>query len=34
MNMDFAANKTPIKVIKEGGFEGTRVRNIYSGVNG
>ena len=33
MNMDFGANKTPVEVIKEGGFEGTYFRDIYSGVN-
>ena len=31
--MDFGANKTPIKIIKEGAFGGTYVRDIYSGVN-
>ena len=31
--MDFGANKTPVEVIKEGGFEGTYFRDIYSGVN-
>ena len=33
MNMDFGANKTLVEVIKEGGFEGTYFRDIYSGVN-
>ena len=32
--MDFGANKTPIEVIKEGTFEGTYFRDIYSRVNG
>ena len=32
--MDFGANKTPIKVIKEGAFGGTYFRDIYSGING
>ena len=32
--MDFSANKTPIEVIKEGGFGGTYFRDIYSKVNG
>ena len=31
--MDFGANKTPVKVIIKGAFEGTYFRNIYSGVN-
>ena len=30
--MDFDANKTPVEVIKEGAFEGTYFRDIYSGV--
>ena len=34
MNIDFGANKTPVEVIKEGAFEGTYFRGIYSGVNG
>ena len=34
MNIDFGTNKTPAEVIKEGGFEGTYFRDIYSGVNG
>lgn len=29
MNMDFGANKIHIKVIKEGGFEGTYFRDIF-----
>ena len=33
MNMDFGANKTPVEVIKEGGFGRTYFRGIYSGVN-
>ena len=32
--MDFGANKTPVKVIREGAFEGTYFRDIYSGGNG
>ena len=32
--MDFGANKTPVEVIKEGAFEGTYFRDIYSGVSG
>ena len=32
--MDFAANKTPIEVIKGGAFGGTYFTDIYSGVNG
>ena len=32
--MDFGANKTPVEIIKEGAFEGTYFRNIYSGVTG
>ena len=34
MNMDFGANKTPVKVIKKGAFWGTYFRDIYSSVNG
>ena len=30
MNMDFAANKIPVEVIKEGPFAGTYLRDIYS----
>ena len=30
---DFGANKTPVEVIKEGAFEETYFRDIYSGVN-
>ena len=30
--MDFGANKTPVKVIKEGAFGSTYFRDIYSGV--
>ena len=33
MNMDFDANKTFIEIIKEGAFEETYFRDIYSGVN-
>ena len=33
LQMDFSANKTPIEVIKEGGFGGTYFRDIYSKVN-
>ena len=32
--MDFAANKTPGKIIKEGAFGKTYVRDIYSSING
>ena len=32
--MEFAANKTPVKIIKEGEFGGTYFRDIYSGING
>ena len=32
--MDFGTNKTPVKIINEGAFEGTYFRHIYSGVNG
>ena len=31
--MNFAPNKTPIKIIKEGAFGGTYFRDIYSNVN-
>ena len=34
MNTDFGANKMPIEVNKEGAFEGTYCRDIYSRVNG
>ena len=34
MNMDFGANKTFIKAIKEGEFGGTYFRDIYLGFNG
>ena len=33
-NMDFGANKTTIKIIKEGAFGETYFGDIYSGVNG
>ena len=32
--MDFGANKKPVKVIKEGAFEGTYFRGIYLDVHG
>ena len=32
--MDFGTKKTPVEVIKEGGFGGTYFRDIYSSVNG
>ena len=32
--MDFGANKTPVKVIKEGASGGTYFRDICSSVNG
>ena len=32
--MDFSANKTPIKVFKEGAFAGIYFRDICSGING
>ena len=32
--MGFGANKTPVKIIKEGAFGGTYFRDIYSGING
>ena len=31
--MDFSPNKTPIEIIKEGAFEGTYFRDIYSDIN-
>ena len=31
--MSFSPNKTPIKVIREGAFEGAYFRDIYSGIN-
>ena len=34
MNKDFATNNTPFKVIKEGAFGVTFLRDIYSGING
>ena len=34
MNMNLRTNKTTVEVIKEGAFEGTYFRDIYSGVNG
>ena len=33
MNMNLGTNKTPVEVIKEGAFEGTYFRDIYSGIN-
>ena len=32
--MDFRANKTAVKIIKEGTFGGTYFRDIYSDFNG
>ena len=32
--MDFHTNKTPFERMKEGAFEGTYFRDIYSGING
>ena len=32
--MDFGANKTPVKMIREGVFGGTYSRNVSSSVNG
>ena len=34
MSMDFVANKAPVKIIKEGAFEGTSFREIYFCING
>ena len=31
--MNFGTNKTPIEIIKEGSFDGTYFRGIYSGIN-
>ena len=31
--MNFSPNKTPIEIIKEGAFDGTCFRDIYSGIN-
>ena len=31
--MNFRSNKTPIEIIKEGTFDGTYFRDIYSGIN-
>ena len=31
--MDFSPNKTPIEIIKEGGFGGTYFRDVYSNIN-
>ena len=33
LQIDLDANKTPVKVIKEGALGGTYLRDIYSGVN-
>ena len=30
--MDFSPNKTPVQIIKEGGFGDTYFRNNYSGI--
>ena len=32
--MNFSPNKTPIEVIREGAFDGTYFRDIYSGIDG
>ena len=32
LQIDFDANKTTVEIIKEGAFEGTYFRDIYSGV--
>ena len=32
--MDFATNKTPVEVIKEGAFGGNYFRDICSGISG
>ena len=32
--MEFGANKTPVKTIKEDAFGGTYFRDIFSGING
>ena len=32
--MNFAPNKTPIEIIKEGAFGGTYFRDMYSSING
>ena len=34
MNMDFATNKRPAAIIKEGAFGGNYFRDIYYGING
>ena len=31
--MNFSPNKTPIEIIKEGAFDGTYFRDIYSHIN-
>ena len=33
LKMDFGANKTPVKIIKEGAFGGLYFRDIYSDIN-
>ena len=32
--MDCKPNKTPVEIIKEGAFDGTYFRDIYSNING
>ena len=32
--MDFGANKTPVKIIRDGAFGGTDFRDIYSSITG
>ena len=34
LQIDFGANKTTVKVIKEGAFRKTYFRDIYSSLNG
>ena len=31
--MDFSPSKTPIEIIKEGAFDGTYLRDVYSNIN-
>ena len=31
--MDFSPNNTPIEIIKEGVFDGTCFRDVYSNIN-
>ena len=33
VNMNFSPNKTPMEIIKEGGFGGTYFRDIYCDIN-